>query len=196
MSDDEQLTNLTQLLARIRKATEDRETLSMEELIEEVGTRSFGPLLLLVGLILFSPLSGIPFFPTLMGVLVFLISGQLLIYKRSFWLPNWLIKRSVSTKRLRKAIRTIRKPAAFIDRYIQPRLTFLTSGAGVHIIALLCLALALIMPLMEVVPFSATIAGLVIAILGLSLVANDGLVAIIAFSLAGLAAFLFIRYVL
>ena len=45
--------------------------------------------------------------------------------------------------------------------------------------ASICLALAVVMPLMEVVPFSANAAGLILAVFGLALIASDGLMVVI-----------------
>lgn len=45
--------------------------------------------------------------------------------------------------------------------------------------------MSLLMPLMEFVPFSANIAGFTFTVFGLSLLANDGLSALIAFVFLG-----------
>jgi hypothetical protein len=49
-------------------------------------------------------------------------------------------------------------------------------------LALLCLGVGAVMPLMEAIPFSANAAGVALTLLGLSLVARDG-----ALGLAGIA---------
>jgi hypothetical protein len=53
-------------------------------MLKTVGQRSFGSLLLLPGLMALSPLSGLPGMPTLFGVMVLLITGQLLIGRNEF----------------------------------------------------------------------------------------------------------------
>jgi hypothetical protein len=177
----DELTNLEQLLERIDRAAADREKISLGMIVESIGSRSFGPLLLMAGLILFSPISGIPGVPTLMGLLVLLIAGQLLFHRRHFWLPQWLLKFSLSKKKLCKALLWLKKPARFIDRWLRPRLCFLITGASTHIIAALCAVLAIAMPVMELVPFSATTVGAALTAFGLSLIAHDGVLALVAF---------------
>ncbi|MEE4382194.1 MAG: exopolysaccharide biosynthesis protein, partial [Pseudomonadales bacterium] len=82
--------SLGELLDQLRAAVEaDGAEVSVGELMEAVGRRSFAPVLLLVGLLLVSPLSGIPSFPTLMALLVCLVSVQMLLGRRHFWLPRW-----------------------------------------------------------------------------------------------------------
>ncbi len=49
---------------------------------------------------------------------------------------------------------------------------------GVRVVAGVCLLLASIMPLMEIVPFSANAGGLVLMLFSLALIAGDGLMAL------------------
>ena len=104
-----------------------------------------------------------------------------LFHHEHFWLPRWLLNRSVSHDKLEKALKWMRKPARFIDRGLKPRLTMFTSGVGAYVIAIICAQVAVAMPFMEVVPFSANLAGLVLTIFGLALIACDGQLALVAF---------------
>lgn len=181
----DELSNLQQLLEKLDSAAGDQGQVTIGEMMEAVGTRSFGPLLLLAGIILTSPLSGIPGMPTTMSIFVLLIALQLLIHKEHFWLPQWLLRRSIASQKLHKATHAVRRPARVIDRWTGPRLTFLSGEAGVHIIALFCVLVAMGTPAMEVVPFSATAAGAAMATFGLSLIARDGLLSLIAMGTSG-----------
>ena len=181
MSKDQELTNLEQLLDRVGKASYDSDRVSLGTIVEVVGSRSFGPLLLVPGVVLLSPLSGIPGMPTTMSVLVLLISVQLLFRRKHFWLPRWLLKRSIARDKLDKALKWLRPPAHFIDRLLRPRLTVFTHGAGIYVIAIVCVIIASGMPVMELVPFSAHVVGVVLTAFGLSLIAHDGLLALLTF---------------
>lgn len=167
--------NLGDLLQRIAQVASDRDRVSLSAIMDALGTRSFGPVLLLIGVILVSPLSGMPGMPTTMGLGLALISLQLLMGREAFWLPGWLLNRHVSSNRLQKALQWLDRPARFIDWWLRPRLSILASQGGAIVIAIVCLLLALAMPMMEVVPFSATAAGLAVVAFGLALVAVDGL---------------------
>ena len=183
----QELAGLSQLLDRIGQAPRtDVERIRLGEMLQAVGQGSFGPLLLVPGVITLLPLVGdIPGVPTLMALLVLLVAGQLLVGRRTFWLPQWLLKRSVPHGKLDRALTWMHKPARVIDRGLKPRLTWLTQRAGTYLIALFCFLIALAMPLMEVVPFSANGAGLALMMFGLSLMANDGLWALLALILTG-----------
>ena len=178
--------NLEQLLDLIGQAAENQDTVTVGRIIGVIGSKSFGPLLLLAGLILFSPLSGIPGMPTIMGVFVLLIVLQLLFRKKYFWLPGWLLNRSVTRNKLDKSLKWLLPPSRFVDRFLQPRLTIFSNGTSLYVIALICAAIAVCLPVMELVPFSASTAGVVLAFFGLSLTTHDGLLAMVAFALTAL----------
>jgi hypothetical protein len=179
-------TNLEEMLDRIGDAADGQGKVTLGEVVEEIGNRSFGPLLLLAGVIAFSPLSGIPGLPTSVAILVALLSGQLLLHRKHFWMPGWLLRRSISRDKLEKALQWVRPPARFVDRGLRRRrLQVLVSPTGVYVIAAACLLIALGMPLTELVPFSATGAGAALTAFGLALLARDGLVALLAFLLTG-----------
>ncbi|WP_322520395.1 exopolysaccharide biosynthesis protein [Guyparkeria halophila] len=167
--------NLGDLLQRIAQVASDRDDVYLATIMDALGTRSFGPVLLLIGVILVSPLSGLPGMPTTMGIGLALISLQLVMGREAFWLPRWLLDRHVPSGRLQSALQWLDRPARFIDWWLRPRLSILASDSGAVFIAAICLLLALAMPAMELVPFSATAAGLAVVAFGLALVAIDGL---------------------
>jgi hypothetical protein len=178
--------SLGELLDQLRAAVEaDGAEVSVGELMEAVGRRSFAPVLLLVGLLLVSPLSGIPSFPTLMALLVCLVSVQMLIGRRHFWLPRWLLRRRLDGRRLLRVLAWLDRPARSTDRMLRPRLLPLVRERIARLMAALCLLLGLALPVTELVPFSASTAGVAFLAFGLSLVTFDGALALAAMVLLG-----------
>ena len=172
-------TSLLELLDQIEAAAEDSDKVSLDTVMDAVGRRSFGPILVLVGLIILAPLVGdIPGVPTLMALVIVLIAGQVLMQRKHLWLPRWLLERSIASDKLKKAIKWLRKPARFIDRLLRPRLQHLTQEIGIQATALLCIIIAAALPPMELIPFSANAAGIALTALGLALIANDGAIAL------------------
>ena len=182
MTQDNDITNLEQMLDRIAQSADGEQKVSLGGIVEAVGSRSFGPLLLMAGVIIFSPLSGMPGMPTTMGLLVLLIAGQLLFRKEHFWLPRWLLQRSIGRDKLVKGIRWLRRPARFVDRWLRPRLPAFIHGVSIYLIAMVCVVIAALMPMMEFVPLSVHGAGLALTAFGLSMIARDGLLALLAFA--------------
>lgn len=188
--------NLEQMLDRFTQAerAESSDQVSLGDVFHEVGRRSFGPILLVPGVITLLPVIGdIPGVPTLMALLVLLVAVQLLFRAQHFWIPGLLLDRSVDKNKLDKAVSWSRRPARFLDRFLKPRLTFLIHGPAVVAVALACIVIALAMPPMEFVPFTANGAGLALTLFALSLMAHDGLLAALAFAVT-LATLLFVYF--
>ena len=62
------------------------QTVDLKTVIEALGNRSFGPVLLLCGLFLLTPLGMLPGVPMALGVIVMLFSVQLLFRKSHPWI--------------------------------------------------------------------------------------------------------------
>ncbi len=181
----EGLVPLLQLLANIH---DDGTPVRLGAVLDLVGRRSFGPMLLLAGLIILAPLIGdIPGVPTLIGIFVFLIALQLMLGREHFWLPAFLLERQIQRQTVHKAVVWMMPTARFMDRFLRPRLTFLVNRGARYGVAILAMLVSVLMPLMEFIPFSANAAGLTLTVFGLALIARDGLLALIAFVLTGLS---------
>lgn len=178
--------DLEELLDAIESIDPPSGKVRFEDILEAVGRRSFGPLLLLAGVVTLMPvISGIPGVPVLMACFTLLVCAQLLMGRRTFWLPAWLQQRWVSRTALLKGLGYLHRPARWVDRLLGQRLIFLTGRRGMQASALTCLLVAISMPPMELIPFSANVAGLTLSLFGLALMARDGLLTLIAFALAG-----------
>lgn len=172
---------MEELVDRFDEAAEERDKVTLDLMMDEIGRRSFGPLLLLAGIIMAAPGVGdIPGVPTVLGLFVLLIAGQVLFGRDHFWLPQWLLKRSVDSDKLKKNTRKwLRRPARFVDRFLRHRLAILVGGWGARAITLACALLALATPVTEFIPFSANGVGGALCLFGLALIAMDGLMALI-----------------
>lgn len=189
-------TDLQDLLQRIKRFAEKENAVKFQSLLEAVGMRSYGPMVLLLGLLAVSPLSGIPGVPSAIGVVVTLVSVQMLAGRDHFWLPDFITRRSIDRDKLLKALKWLRRPAGVVDRMVRPRWTRLTHGLATYGIAILCLLIAITMPPLELLPFVASTSGVALATFGLALVARDGLVALIGMTFTGVIAWLAITQLL
>jgi len=180
--------SLVELLRLIERTRDGSSSVRLGAVLDMIGRRSFGPMLLLAGLIVLAPLIGdIPGVPTVIGIFVFLVALQLLLGREHVWLPGWLLTRRIPRATLHKAVTLMMPVARFVDRFLRPRLTMLVNGGARFGVALLAMLVSLLMPVMEFVPFSANAAGITLTVFGLALIARDGLLALIAFVLAGLS---------
>jgi hypothetical protein len=177
--------DLEALLGELEEAAKTNGArVSLEEVMDAIGRRSFGPLLLVVGLLGMTPVAAVPGAPTVLAVVTVLIAGQLLFGRKSFWLPKVLLKLSVKSGRMKKTVKVASTPAHAVDRVVKPRLQALTGPVADRLVALMCILLACAVPPLELLPLAAFLPAAAIAAFGLGLVARDGLVVLVAFILS------------
>lgn len=177
-------------------AVEAGDKVSVREVYCAIGERSFGPLLLVAGLLGMTPVSAIPGAPTALALVTLLIAAQLLFGRRTLWLPRRLLNLSVPSSKLKSTVKIARRPARVVDRVVKPRLAFLTGGVADRIVAAACVLVALAVPPLELLPFVAFVPAMAIAAFGLGLVARDGLLILIAFAASAGTLFLIGRQLL
>ncbi|WP_158599039.1 exopolysaccharide biosynthesis protein [Rhodophyticola porphyridii] len=158
----------------------DAEEVSVRDMLAAFGNAGFLPALLIPAVIVVSPLSGIPILPSICGIMIFLVSIQMLGHRRHLWLPGWLLRRSVGTKGLRTAMERLHRPARWLDRHSGRRLGFLTRQPMLSLLQLACAICGLAMPLLELVPFSSSLLAAAICLMGLAMITRDGLWALVA----------------
>ncbi|MGR2740165.1 exopolysaccharide biosynthesis protein [Billgrantia sp. Q4P2] len=182
--------SLVELMQAIESIDTPSGRIRFDEVLDAIGRRAFGPLLLLAGLVTLMPIvSGIPGVPTLMALFTLLVCVQLLVGRRTFWLPGWLRNRTLPSDKVRTGLGWMYKPAQWIDRLLHPRISFMTGPRGIQLTALACFVLSLAMPPMELVPLTVNIAGVALTLFGLSIMARDGLLSILAFIITGASLF-------
>jgi hypothetical protein len=177
---------LTETLDRLGEAKAEGEDgwVTVDDMMEAIGRRSFGPLVLVGGVVMCAPgISDIPGVPTLTGIFVGLVAGQMVFGRDEFWLPGWLLKRSVSRETMQKFTKSkwTRKPAKLIDGFVTERLSFLVSHGANRAVAIACLLLAVACPFTELIPLSGPAVGIALLAFGISMVAHDGLMALLGF---------------
>jgi hypothetical protein len=158
-----------------------QDRVSVATVLDHFGAASFIPALLVPALIVVSPLSGIFFLPTVMGLTMALIALQMLIGRRRLWLPGFVLRRSVSGARMVRAADRLDRLGRWFDRQTRARFTFLLFGPLRLIPQVGCLISGLMMPFLELVPLSSSLLGGAITLFAVSLLTRDGL-----FVIAGL----------
>lgn len=183
------------LLRSLQETAEAGEDISLETLQGMAGARLHGPMLLVPGLVAVSPLSGIPTVPTVLGLIISLVCLQLIWGKEHLWLPKWLKTASIDAAKVARLGGFLGKASRVLDAISKRRLEWLVEGFMLRLAGFVCLLAAVSMPLLEIVPFSATTAGTIISVFGLSMTTRDGLLMLLAFAvfagLFGLGIYLF-----
>jgi hypothetical protein len=179
-------TSLSDVIDAIRRAG-DGEEMSVGDILGEIGDRSFATALLVPALILVSPVSGIPGVPTIGAIIVILIAGQWILRRRHLWLPDFVLRRAVSSDRMHKALDWFDRPAAFVDRHSHPRLRVLTTGPMRMVTLAAILLIAAAWPPLELLPLATSVGAFAVALLAFGLMTRDGLYVVGGYAFVGVA---------
>ncbi|MBP0439357.1 exopolysaccharide biosynthesis protein [Tianweitania sediminis] len=182
MSGKHDLHSMKEVLEVVAEAG-DGDQVSVDDAVKEIGDDAFAPLLLIPALIAVTPASGIPGLSAVCGIIIALISVQMVFRRECLWLPQFILRQSVSRSSLQKARDWMVKPARVIDWVTRKRLSFLVRYPFSIGPALFCLGAGLCMPFLEVIPFSASFMAGAVSLFALALVTEDGLLAVLAFGL-------------
>lgn len=177
--------SLEEVVEGIEDLAERKDSICLGDAFDEFGSRSFGPLLVFLPVIEFSPLGGIPGVPTVLAVIIALIAVQILIGRDHLWIPAFIEKRPMKSDKLGKFAEKLEGFAERIDHVFHGRLRWLTGGWAEKVAALLIIGLCALVPPLEVLPFASSLPMLAIASFGLALLARDGLLMLIATALTG-----------
>ena len=144
-------------------------------LLSAVGRRSYGPLLLVIGLFAISPATILPGMTSVAAAITLLVAAQMAMGFDRPWLPRRLL-----------ALRVPRAPFfAFLDRarpqveridgdLVRPRMSALSEGPFVLIIALCVAAAALVTFPLSLIPLGPLAPSLAVVLFGVGMTARDG----------------------
>lgn len=170
--------NLSGVLDQIERKVENDDTpesLTLSEIIDSVGRRSYGPLLLVIGLFAISPVTVVPGLTWFAAALTLIVAGQMALGLKHIWLPKQALDLELPRELVQKGLRGSRDWARRIDTVLKPRLLFLSQPPFVNVVALLCIAAALITFPLGLIPLAPLAPGLAVVFLGLGMTARDGL---------------------
>ncbi len=166
----------------------DAESLTVEQLVDRVGDRGFGLLLLVLSLpsALPVPAAGysVPF-----GILLLVLALQMIIGKTHPVFPRKLqktrLKRSFAEKLLKGASWIFMR----IEWIVRPRMRWVGKRAGLMLMGILVLIMALLM--MIPIPMTNTFPAMVIFLIGVGLTEDDGVFASLACVVGAFAVLLY-----
>jgi hypothetical protein len=164
--------NFTYLLNCLLKETSG-ETVTLGQLMHIVERRSFGAVILLLGLIAVSPLTIVPGATWTVAAATLLFSVQLL-FARHPVLPKKMLAMQMPRPALESFVKASRKMAHIADSVTAPRLGFLTRPPFVIGVAVVCILASLVTFPLGLVPLAPLLPGISILLMGIGLTARDG----------------------
>ena len=182
MADDPH--SVSDILDAINDLADKSGKVAVGDVVEALGSRGFGPFLVVIPLIDISPIGSIPGLPTALAIVIVLIAGQMVLGREHLWLPAFVERRAISSGKVKEATKKVRGLARFLDRWFHGRLSALTRGQFVRTAAVGCIVMAMCVPPLELLPVATTAPMLAIAAFGLALTVRDGVLMIAASALA------------
>jgi len=182
MSESQQTGAVERLLDRLQGESGGQDV-SVGHILDTIGSRGAGPLLLVPALVAVSPVAAIPGLPTLLALVIVLFAAQILIGRQRIWAPDALRAREVEAGKVEKIAERLQPVAGLMDRFLARRLTWAAGGTATRVAAGAVILLCLLVPPLEVVPGAVVAPMLAIALIGLAMMVNDGI-----FMLIGLLA--------
>lgn len=165
----------------IEECRDDKVTVGF--LLDGFGDRSFGPIIMLLGLlVVIPPIGAIPGLPMIVGAVILLFSLQIVFGAHHIWMPEFIQKQGISCEKLEQAEDRVKPWLSRIDRMITKRLTWATGKVATLLAAIAVSLLALLLIPLELVPFAVGVPGAAIVVFGLALVARDGVLMLAGFA--------------
>lgn len=158
--------------------TLDTERIALGTISDFMGRRSIGALLFILASPMALPIPA-PGISVLFGIPMMLIAGELLIGRRTAWLPARLASRSVARVELVGFIMKALPRLRVLERMIRPRVGWLAADWAMIPVGAVCLVLAIVIALP--IPLGHMVPGSAICVMALGLMERDGLA--IAFGL-------------
>jgi Uncharacterized ABC-type transport system, permease components len=169
---------LHEVLDELVEAVSDaaHEKVRVGALVSAVGRRTYGPLLLVVGLFAISPATIVPLMTSFTSVVILAIALQMAAGLRRPWLPKSMLDIEIPRLAMLGFFEKLRPAVDRLDgAWLRPRLTFLTKPPLVNLVALCVAGAALITIPLSLIPFAPLAPGLAIVLFGVGMTARDGL---------------------
>lgn len=151
-------------------AREAKDSVTIEQIREALGDRSFATLL-----VFFAGLNLLPFPPgstLILGIPLLLIAFQMVLGNRTAWLPRFVLAKSVSADKFRYMSEKLVPRLEWVERIIRPRYWPFERKRADRILGVLALILAIAVTLP--IPFGNWFPALSCALVGLALSERDG----------------------
>lgn len=160
-----------------------RPVLTVGQMLDRFDSRAFGAMLLVFGLLNCLPLP--PGSSTILSLPILLLAPQIALGQEIPWLPRKLIEHPLKRDDLRGLFRKLTPVVRRMELVTRPRLEFLFVPIGERLIGAVCTLLAMVLVLP--IPLGNLAPGATVAVLSLSLLQRDGLLALLGYLMAAIS---------
>ncbi|HEV2081551.1 MAG TPA: exopolysaccharide biosynthesis protein [Brevundimonas sp.] len=158
-------------IALIRSLSENAgpDGMTLREIRDRLDERAFGLMILILAVPCLVPaLYGVP---QIVGIPILLLAGQMLVGRTEPWLPETILKRSVSKPWLDRMADFATKSMGWTERLSRPRLRLFAEGWAERAAAVFMILATLTI----VLPMTNTVPSVALTLLSVGLIQRDGL---------------------
>ena len=143
--------------------------LTIGQIRDRLDERAFGLMILILAIPCLVPaLYGVP---QIVGLPILLLAGQMLVGRNEPWLPDAVLRRTVSKSMLDRMADFATKRMGWLERLSRPRLKMFASGPAEPFAA----AFMILATVTIVLPMTNTVPSVALALLSVGLIQRDGL---------------------
>lgn len=148
------------------------ERVRVRDIIESLGQRSFGFILLIFALPNSLPMIGIPGVSAITGMPMLFVAVQMALGHKRVYLPRWIADSSLATVDFQKLVNKVAPWLQRLEKLMKPRIPVLTQGNAERWLGAFCALLAFLLVLP--IPFGNLLPALGILFIALGLIERDG----------------------
>ena len=168
------MTTATDILDALDRTAKGQTDVSVGDVIEKIGHRGTGALLVVPATLELTPVGGIPGVPTILAMIIALFAVQIVFGRSHMWLPGFLEQRSADADKLTTAVEKLRPAARWSDRHLGKHITVLVDPPAPRFAALAVITLCATVPALELVPFASSIPMGTVVLFGIAILVRDG----------------------
>lgn len=181
MPHQSQAATVSEILARIGERKTKK--VAVGDILEAFGHRAFGALIFVFAAPLVIPMP--PGASAILGAPLMFFTAQWMIGRQTLWLPQALLKRTMSMSDFRAVTAKMSPYLERLERRLRPRLTFMYNRFGDRLLGAVCFGLSIIVFLP--IPFGNMLPSFAIAAFAIGAAERDGLAALIGWISAALS---------
>ncbi|MBK1635712.1 exopolysaccharide biosynthesis protein [Rhodovulum adriaticum] len=179
--DDWILSSLLDDLARLALA---RDKIRVADVIDTIGARGFGPLLVMLSAFMILPIGMVPGIPGVAAVLMILIGGRMMTGETRLWIPARLGRVEFTGHLLAVSVARAQPVALWLRPFLAPRLPLLIDSLVMsRVVALILMVTGAVIFLAGFIPGLPFVLSLHVLVLGMALSTRDGLAALVGYIL-------------
>lgn len=133
------------------------------------------------------------FLSNLLALPILAVAVQIMLGRRSLWLPKWLLEKPVERDRLEQICEKVVPTLRRVERLIRPRYANIWARDGGRLLGVACIAIALVS--VAPLPFTGWVPGWALLLIALGLLQHDGLVVMGGLAIGAVAVAIFVAVV-